>query len=120
MRRLIICPILIGQQNFKMEVFSHNRGHRVQALQDSKGVYSDWRYMDGAKVKDEERSCPRCGSAHEFSDHDHCIANLPNVKYACCGHGKEDGYVNLDNGKVIRFGTHLTREQIIKLIDENL
>jgi len=102
-----------------MVVYSHHRGHRVQALQDSGGVYSDWRYMDGAKVRDEERNCPRCKAAHDFTDHDHCIANLPGVAYACCGHGVENGYVKLHSGKVITFNTHYKREQILKLIEQH-
>jgi len=99
-----------------MAVSSHHRGHKVHALQDSRGVYSDWRYADGAKIKDEERDCPRCGSSHDFKDHDHCIANLPGVEYACCGHGVEDGYVKLFDGRSVRFNTNYSREDIINLI----
>lgn len=33
--------------------------------------------------------------------HDPCIANLPGITDACCGHGKE-GYLGFENGIVIR------------------
>jgi len=104
----------------KMGVSSYHRGHRIHALQDSKGVYSDWRYSDGSKIKEQERACTRCGTPAIKEGHDHCIANLPNVAFACCGHGVEDGYVKLNNGKSIRFNTNYTREQIIEIINQNL
>jgi len=103
-----------------MGVSTFHRGHKVYALQDSKGVYSDWRYTDGSKIKKEERPCTRCGTPATKDRHDHCIANLPGVEYACCGHGKEDGYVKLYNGKVLRFNTNYSREEVIKLINEIL
>ena len=99
-----------------MGITTFHRGHKVYALQDSNGVYSDWRYMDGTPIKKEERNCLRCKSPHDFKDHDHCIANLPGVKYACCGHGAENGYVKLYSGKVITFNTNCNREKIIELI----
>lgn len=101
-----------------MGVSSFHRGHRVYALQDSKGVYSDWRYSDGSKLKEKgDRPCVRCGKMPTEEGHDHCIANLPGVQYACCGHGVEDGYVKLYDGQVITFGTHLKRDKIIDLIE---
>ena len=48
------------------------------------------------------RPCPNCflpfkarGKNGEL--HDPCIENLPNVAYACCGHGKKKGYVLFSN-----------------------
>lgn len=38
-----------------------------------------------------------------MSGHDPCIANLPGVAYACCGHGAEPGYIHFYNGRVIYF-----------------
>jgi hypothetical protein len=34
---------------------------------------------------------------------DPCIAGLPGVKYACCGHGASEGYIFFENGIAIRF-----------------
>ena len=34
---------------------------------------------------------------------DPCIAQLPGVRFACCGHGKGKGYVFFENGIAIRF-----------------
>ena len=30
------------------------------------------------------------------------IGTLPSVKFACCGHGKEEDYIEFENGTVIR------------------
>jgi hypothetical protein len=38
-------------------------------------------------------------------EHDPCIANLPGVLFACCGHGVGRGYVAFENGITIRFDT---------------
>jgi hypothetical protein len=34
--------------------------------------------------------------------HDPCIARLPGVRYACCGHGVHEGYIQFENGVVLR------------------
>jgi len=101
------------------EIWTFHRGHACYAEQDKDGVYSIWKYSaDGVNIKDKERPCPRCGNDATKDGHDHCIANLKDVKYACCGHGAEDGYVKLNDGEVITFGTHLNRKQIEKLIKD--
>lgn len=47
--------------------------------------------------------CGKCGAEGPTPDgHDPCIANLPGVQHACCGHGIELGYVMFDDGRVIR------------------
>jgi hypothetical protein len=46
--------------------------------------------------------CVKCGKPRTKEGHDPCIANLPGVKYACCGHGREDGYICFENGGLIR------------------
>jgi hypothetical protein len=48
------------------------------------------------------RPCPLCGGLPTPEGHDPCIANLPGVCYACCGHGVEEGYVVFETGHVIR------------------
>jgi hypothetical protein len=46
--------------------------------------------------------CKRCGLVRTSERHDPCIANLPGVVFACCGHGENLGYVVFENGVVIR------------------
>ena len=48
------------------------------------------------------RPCAACGRFRTEEGHDPCIANLPGVLAACCGHGVEEGYVKFSNGLVIR------------------
>lgn len=53
-------------------------------------------------------SCVKCGLKATTEGHDPCIANLPGVKNACCGHGVNDGqqaYVQYEDDSVIRFDT---------------
>jgi hypothetical protein len=49
-----------------------------------------------------KRPCAACGMERPANGHDPCIANLPGVKFACCGHGVRDGYVYFENGIIIR------------------
>ena len=48
-----------------------------------------------------ELPCGRCGKP-PINKHDPCIANLPGVENACCGHGIEEGYIVFKNGIIIR------------------
>ena len=59
-------------------------------------------YDDNNKKVPEKRKCPKCNEYPTEDDHDPCIKNLPGVKYACCGHGVEEGYVVFENGIVLR------------------
>lgn len=50
--------------------------------------------------------CPKCQLKRVFyGAPDPCLGWLPGLKYACCGHGKQDGggYLYFINGKIIRF-----------------
>lgn len=46
--------------------------------------------------------CGLCGARRAIEEHDACIANLPGVEYACCGHGVTQAYVAFVTGHVIR------------------
>ena len=46
--------------------------------------------------------CTRCGHYPSKKGHDWCLRNLPGVRYACCGHGEEDAYIQFSNGITIR------------------
>jgi hypothetical protein len=64
------------------------------------------RYSDTSEpVPDDptqRRACVRCGLAPTASGADPCIAGLPGVDYACCGHGGA-GYVSFTDGRAFRF-----------------
>ena len=63
----------------------------------------DWRYDDtGDKIKEvPQRPCKNCEKATTKDGHDACIANLPGVKNACCGHGTGCGYLHFDDNTTI-------------------
>lgn len=44
----------------------------------------------------DSRPCKACGLRRTAEGHDPCIANLPGVQFACCGHGVHHGYVVFD------------------------
>lgn len=47
--------------------------------------------------------CPVCKLSPTEKGHDPCIADLPGVRYACCGHGDIDhAYIMFDNDSIIR------------------
>lgn len=46
--------------------------------------------------------CTACGERRTKEGHDPCIANMPGVLFACCGHGTGDGYIYLESGHIIR------------------
>lgn len=50
----------------------------------------------------QERVCPSCGGLPTEKGHDPCIADLPGVAFACCGHGVTNGYVKFEDGRIIR------------------
>lgn len=47
--------------------------------------------------------CRACGQRRTEDGHDPCIANLPGVLYACCGHGVEGGYIKFEDGRCLNF-----------------
>ncbi|MCK5606502.1 hypothetical protein KAR91_31660 [Candidatus Pacearchaeota archaeon] len=63
------------------------RGHEVRF--DGKR----WLYIDTKENVKNERPCARCGKMPTLEGHDACLKYLPRVKSACCGHGKEVGFI---------------------------
>jgi hypothetical protein len=49
-----------------------------------------------------KRICAKCRQPRTKQGHDSCIANLPGVMMACCGHGQRDGYIMFNDGRIIR------------------
>jgi len=90
--------ILVHGEKYDMVTGFYN-GHEVYLM----GM--DWFYMDtGENIKSvSQRKCPNCGEYATKEGHDFCIANLPNVKNACCGHGNiDEAYIEFNNGKIVR------------------
>ena len=78
-------------------------GHWANPVTDKKGnfLYSQDTYTEERITKD--TPCPRCGRVRDsIDDPDPCLGSLPGVKEACCGHGKEEGYIEFENGVTIR------------------
>lgn len=51
--------------------------------------------------KEDWRPCVKCGKLPNKNGDDYCIQNLGKVINACCGHGKNKGYIMFDDGRVI-------------------
>ncbi len=88
-------------------------GHRVYLSGPNR---VDLRYSDTDDLVPRgpsRRPCPMCGELPTPEGHDPCIANLPGVSYACCGHGVEEGYVKFATGQVMvgRFDHARRQEQ---------
>lgn len=86
----------------KIKILGYNFGHEiycdtVSETPNGKGVYEVFRYVDTDEIIDgaEPRKCKQCGMYPTADGHDPCIANLPGVKYACCGHGIKEGVCNI-------------------------
>jgi len=78
---------------------SHHRGHSMYFDR----VAHEWRYTDDdtlVKNNWEKRPCGKCNEYITADGHDPCIANLPGVRNACCGHGEDSSaYVQFDDGR---------------------
>jgi len=73
-------------------------GNLIETNENGEWVYSE----DKTPIEDNPRHCTKCGHMQTKREHDYCIANLPGVKNACCGHGIEEGYISFENGITIR------------------
>ena len=64
----------------------------------------DRRYEDNNKLVGDMpfRPCAKCGQYPNNNGDDACLGHLGNVMNACCGHGLNKGYVQFDNGIIIR------------------
>lgn len=72
-------------------------GHPIYQRKDK-----EWRYLKDNSILDfdKPKPCLKCNKERPASGHDPCIMNLPNVKFACCGHGLiGKDYVTLFSGK---------------------
>ena len=56
----------------------------------------------GCFINEKKLKCCMCNKQATDTGHDPCIANLPGVASACCGHGETKGYIEFENGIIIR------------------
>jgi len=78
---------------------SHDNGNLIIFDEKTK----TWVYLDNrTTIHNNRRPCPKCGHLPTKEGHDYCIANLPGVLNACCGHGVKEGYIQFENGITIR------------------
>ena len=77
-------------------ITSTQNGHKIIYNTDN----NSWYYESG-QLAIENIKCKKCGKLPTKDGHDDCISNLPGVKNACCGHGKE-GYIQFIDGTIIR------------------
>lgn len=92
----------------------HIGGHPARRDQDG-----NWRYKDTKEIVDpgnRDRPCPVCGlNPKDYGNHDPCIANLPGVIRACCGHGiKNKGSLLFEDGTLITGTFKVERRDLTK------
>ena len=85
------------------------------------GLDGDETYADNGKLFDYQRPCSRCGKVRPDCGAlgecaDPCLGHLPGVTAACCGHGKENGYIHFENGVHIDL---LWKGMVKKLCERN-
>lgn len=71
-------------------------------------------WVDWAEVRP-GATCPKCKKARTVHSDDPCIACLPGVLYACCGHGETGGYLYFENG--IRIGMQVLMVEQFYTVD---
>jgi hypothetical protein len=79
---------------------STHRGHEI-VLTDEHG----WIYSDTGKptLDDPARPCGYCDRPNTPEGHDACLADLPGVINACCGHGEpRKSYIQFADGRCVR------------------
>lgn len=78
---------------------SQSNGHVIEFNEKDQWVYSkDKKPVDIYN----KRKCLKCKKKQTKEGYDYCIANLPGVAHACCGHGVEEGYIMFENAILIR------------------
>ncbi|SCG85625.1 hypothetical protein [Methanobacterium congolense] len=85
--------------------YHYIRGHKVCFSEENpEKEFSREYYEDtGSEVGDRtQRPCVRCGKKPDPEGYDACLGKLPGVKYACCGHGVEEGHIIFENGTTLK------------------
>lgn len=96
-------PIILAGEFYKMTTQTSIKitGNKAKWDQD----VNDFRYVKGKELLSVvgRKPCPKCGGdPNDYGGQDPCIANLPGVRRACCGHGNREGEIFFVNGVKIR------------------
>jgi hypothetical protein len=92
-------PTGFGRACFPSSRLGRAYGHDI--ITDKDGVT---RYCDDLSIlgDDNLRACAKCGADPRlFDGDDPCLAGLPGVRNACCGHGRDQPYIEFDDGRVV-------------------
>ena len=76
------------------------RGHLI-SYDENRG----WVFKKCSMVGNVLEVCPRCCQSHSPNDCDYCLKSLQQTDFivsACCGHGVEQGYIQLADGRLFR------------------
>lgn len=83
-----------------MVATTYTRGHKI--FYDEKD--KQWKYQeDTTDINLNEKPCIKCGEPATITGADHCLKGLEDTKCiisACCGHGVQNGYIILDDGRI--------------------
>lgn len=80
-----------------MTAKAYTRGHEVYYDEEEK----EWRYNDNHTSINNNRLCSKCDK-QPIDDVDFCLYGLHDCDFivsACCGHGVENGYILLKDGR---------------------
>jgi hypothetical protein len=73
-----------------MTAIGYSRGNHIEFDE----IRYIWVYSDTKEpIKDNERPCARCGRLPTKEGYDACLGYIKGASSACCGHGKEKGYI---------------------------
>ena len=78
---------LVLKVKYGRMVLSLKRGHEIEF------IYGQWVYSDNKEGVDIDRPCIKCGKMPTKEGHDSCLSCIPGIRFACCGHGKENPYL---------------------------
>lgn len=87
-------------------------GYEKHTNEHGERVYSD---IDVVVGELGFRPCAKCGEYPTLDGDDFCIANLGRVINACCGHGRNKGYIQFDNGITVRGNFEIERHNSYKM-----
>jgi hypothetical protein len=82
-------------------VITHDDGHSWH-WEDTGDLVVDEAIAEDVDPETFERPCVRCEQYATPDGHDACIAGLPGVSNACCGHGIDPPYIQFDDEGVFR------------------
>lgn len=103
-------------RNYTMK--TNVRGHWLRYDEISENWYLE--ETDEKYIPEMENTlvCPKCDKKPAENGHDACMMNVPNVEFACCGHGiKNTAYLKYTDGTIKRFKT---TEKILEYIKQQL